>query len=181
VGFEVLLLREGSQREADFDERPLADEAPIDYVTRVAQQKAQAGWARLSQRRLMRFPVLSADTTVSVDQAIMGKPADRDQAMEFLRRLSGKAHYVHTAVAVQFETRVELAVSSTEVLFRDLDDQEIRNYTTGGEALDKAGGYAIQGRAAVFIRAISGSYSGVMGLPLYETSQLLGKFGRVAL
>ena len=181
VGFEVLLLRQGSQREADFDETPLADEAPVDYVTRVAQQKVQAGWVRLSQRRLMRFPVLSADTTVAIDQTIMGKPADRDQAAEFLRQLSGKAHYVHTAVAVQFETRVELAVSSTEVLFRDLDDQEIRNYTTGGEAMDKAGGYAIQGKAAVFIRAISGSYSGVMGLPLYETSQLLAKFGRVAL
>lgn len=177
VSFEVLLLREGPQRAADFDETPLPDEVPGNYVVRIAQAKAEAGWARLGQRRLMRFPVLSADTTVALDTQILGKPADREQAMAFLRQLSGKTHQVHSAVAVKFDNQIEVSLSTTEVQFRDLEDQEIRQYVTSGEPQDKAGGYAIQGRAAVFVRAIAGSYSGVMGLPLYETSQLLAKFG----
>jgi septum formation protein len=177
VSFEVLLLREGPQRAADFDETPLPDELPGDYVVRIAQTKAEAGWARLGQRRLMRFPVLSADTTVALDTQILGKPADREQAMAFLRQLSGKTHQVHSAVAVKFDNQMEVSLSTTEVQFRDLEEQEIRQYVTSGEPQDKAGGYAIQGRAAVFVRAIAGSYSGVMGLPLYETSRLLAKFG----
>jgi septum formation protein len=177
VSFEVLLLREGPQRAADFDETPLPDEVPSDYVVRIAQAKAEAGWARLGQRRLMRFPVLSADTTVAIDTYILGKPADREQAMAFLRQLSGKTHQVHSAVAVKFDNQIEVSLSTTEVQFRDLEEQEIRQYVTSGEPQDKAGGYAIQGRAAVFVRAIAGSYSGVMGLPLYETSRLLAKFG----
>jgi septum formation protein len=178
VSFEVLLLREGPQRAADFDETPLGAESPADYASRIARLKVEAGWTRLSQRRLMRFPVLSADTTVAVDGDILGKPADRDQAIAFLRKLSGRSHQVHTAVALQLDSRLEMALSSTEVVFRELEDQEIRNYVAAGEALDKAGGYAIQGRGAVFVRAISGSYTGVMGLPLFETAQLLAKFGR---
>jgi nucleoside triphosphate pyrophosphatase len=181
VSFEVLLLREGPQRAADFDETPLPDEVPSDYVVRIAQAKAEAGWARLGQRRLMRFPVLSADTTVAIDTYILGKPADREQAMAFLRQLSGKTHQVHSAVAVKFDNQIEVSLSTTEVQFRDLEEQEIRQYVTSGEPQDKAGGYAIQGRAAVFVRAIAGSYSGVMGLPLYETSRLLAKFGYPAL
>jgi septum formation protein len=177
VSFEVLLLREGPQRAADFDETPLPDEVPRDYVVRIAQAKAEAGWARLGQRRLMRFPVLSADTTVALDTHILGKPADREQAMAFLRQLSGKTHQVHSAVAVKFDNQIEVSLSTTDVQFRDLEEQEIRQYVTSGEPQDKAGGYAIQGRAAVFVRTIAGSYSGVMGLPLYETSQLLVKFG----
>jgi septum formation protein len=121
--------------------------------------------------------VLSADTTVALDTQILGKPADREQAMAFLRQLSGKTHQVHSAVAVKFDNQIEVSLSTTEVQFRDLEEQEIRQYVTSGEPQDKAGGYAIQGRAAVFVRAIAGSYSGVMGLPLYETSQLLAKFG----
>ncbi|HTO44282.1 MAG TPA: Maf family protein [Burkholderiales bacterium] len=181
VSFEVLLLREGPQRAADFDETPLAGEAPGDYVVRVAGAKAEAGWARLGQRRLMRFPVLSADTTVALDGKILSKPADREEATAFLRELSGKAHQVHSAVAVKFDHRLEIALSTTEVAFRELDEQEIRQYVVSGEPQDKAGAYAIQGRAAVFVRSISGSYSGVMGLPLYETSQLLAKFGHPTL
>jgi len=177
VSFEVLLLREGPQRAVDFDETPLPDEIPSDYVVRIAQAKAEAGWARLGQRRLMRFPVLSADTTVALDMQILGKPADREQAMAFLRQLSGKTHQVHSAVAVKFDNQIEVSLSTTEVQFRDLEEQEIRQYVTSGEPQDKAGGYAIQGRGAVFVRAIAGSYSGVMGLPLYETSRLLAKFG----
>jgi septum formation protein len=181
VSFEVLLLREGGQRAADYDETPHPGEAPGDYARRVALGKVQAGWTRLQQRRLMRFPVLSADTTVALDDTIMGKPTDREQAMAFLRKLSGKTHEVHTAVAIQFENRIESALSTTQVTMRDLEEQQIRNYVAGGEPVDKAGGYAIQGRAAIFIRAISGSYSGVMGLPLFETSELLAQFGRAPL
>ncbi len=181
VSFEVLLLREGPQRASDLDETPVAGELPSSYVVRIAQAKAEAGWARLGQRRLMRFPVLSADTMVALDAQILTKPADREEAMAFLRQLSGKTHQVHSAVAVKFDHRLEVALSTTDVLFRDLEEQEIRQYVVSGEPQDKAGAYAIQGRAAVFVRTISGSYSGVMGLPLYETSQLLAKFGHPAL
>jgi septum formation protein len=177
VSFEVLLLREGSGRPADFDETPQPGEAPGDYACRVATEKAEAGWSRLAQRRLLRFPVLAADTTVAVDEQILGKPVDREQAVEFLQRLSGRTHQVHTAVAVRFESQTELALSTTEVQFRTLTDNEIRQYIATGEALDKAGAYAIQGRAAAFIQSIAGSYSGVVGLPLFETSGLLVRFG----
>ena len=178
VSFEVLLLREGPQRAADFDETPLPTESPAEYAMRVARAKAEAGWTRLEQRRLMRFPVLSADTTVALDGTIFGKPADREQAAAFLRALSGKTHEVHTAVAIRFDSQLEMALSTTQVQMRNIEDHEIRQYISSGEALDKAGSYAIQGRGAVFVRGIIGSYTGVMGLPLYETYQLLGKFGR---
>ncbi|HTT36605.1 MAG TPA: Maf family protein [Burkholderiales bacterium] len=177
VSFEVLLLREGPGRSADVDESPLPGEAPRDYVTRIARLKAQAGWQRLFLRRLIRFPVLSADTAVAVDEQILGKPSGREQAVSFLQTLSGRTHLVHSAVAVCFDSRLELAVSTTEVRFRELREAEIRQYVGSGEPMDKAGGYAIQGRAAAFIASISGSYSGVMGLPLFETSELLAKFG----
>jgi len=181
VSFEILLLREGQGRPADFDETPLPGEAPVEYVQRVAQAKVEAGWTRLSQRRLLRFPVLSADTTVAVEGEILGKPADREQAMDFLKRLSGRAHHVHTAVAVRFDQQMEVAVSTTAVEFRELTESEMRQYVASGEPLDKAGGYAIQGRGAVFIRSISGSYTGVVGLPLFETSQLLARLGHPTL
>jgi septum formation protein len=177
VSFEVLLLREGPHRTADFDETPMPGEAPTDYVLRLAEAKVDAGWARLGQRRLMRYPVLSGDTTVALGEQILGKPADREEAIGFLRQLSGKTHQVHSAIAVKFDNQLEMAVSTTDVQFREMEEQEIRQYVTGGEPRDKAGGYAIQGRAAVFVVSISGSYSGVMGLPLYETSQILAKFG----
>jgi septum formation protein len=181
VSFEVLLLREGPQRTADFDETPLDGEMPADYASRVALSKAQAGWSRLEQRRLMRFPVLSADTTVALDGIIYGKPATREQAASFLRALSGKEHEVHTAVAMMFENQLEMVLSTTQVRMRDINDDEIRHYISSGEPLDKAGAYAIQGRGAVFIRGICGSYTGVMGLPLFETFELLHKFGRAPL
>ena len=145
------------------------------------QAKVEAGWARLGQRRLMRYPVLSGDTTVALGEQILGKPVDPEQAMTFLHQLSGKIHEVYTAVAVRFDNQLEVALSTTEVQLRELEEQEIRQYAASAESRDKAGAYAIQGRAAVFVRAISGSYTGVMGLPLYETSQLLAKFGHPAL
>jgi septum formation protein len=181
VSFEVLLLREGAGRAADFDETPLPGEAPGEYVLRVAKAKADVGWARLAQRRLMRFPVLAADTTVGLAGEILGKPVDREEAAAFLKALSGKSHQVHTAVAVRFDTQIEVALSTTEVQFRELTDNEVRQYAASAEPLDKAGAYGIQGRAAVFIRSLSGSYSGVVGLPLFETSQLLARFGHPAL
>jgi septum formation protein len=177
VSFEVLLLREGSGREADFDETPLPDETPGDYVLRIARIKAEAGWMRLGQRRMVRAPVMSADTTVEIEGRALAKPGTREEAIEFLRLLSGKTHEVHTAVALKFDARIEVALSSTQVGFREVEEREIRQYVTSGEPMDKAGGYGIQGRAAVFIRSIAGSYSGVMGLPLFETGQLLAKFG----
>lgn len=177
VNFEILLLREGPNRAADVDEAPGEVESPMDYVTRVALAKVEAGWARLIQRRLTRFPVLSADTSVTINGAILGKPADREQATAFLHSLSGASHQVHTCVAVKFNQHVEHLLSSTEVTFRELSETEIRQYISTGEPYDKAGGYAIQGRAASFISRIAGSYSGVVGLPLFETSQVLSKFG----
>jgi septum formation protein len=177
IGFEVLLLREAPGRPVDFDENPREDESAVAYVERIARHKAEAGWARLSQRRLLRHPVLAADTTVALDGTILGKPANREEAVAFLQRLSSNTHAVHTAVAVHFEERLEVAVSSSEVEFGELTEQEIRRYVATGEPLDKAGAYAIQGRAAVFVRQLRGSYSGVVGLPLFETSRLLASFG----
>jgi len=176
IAFESLLLREELRRGADVDEVPLPGESPAAYVSRVARAKAEAGWIRIASRRLPLHPVLAADTTVALDGGIIGKPADARDAQLSLQRLSGKTHHVLTAIAVARGDRVETALSTSAVEFRELDADEIRRYVASGEALDKAGAYAIQGRAAVFVRAISGSYSGIMGLPLFETAELLGRF-----
>ncbi len=176
IAFEALLLREDLRRGADVDEALIPGESPESYVSRVARAKAEAGWHRIASRRLLPRPVLAADTAVVLDGEIIGKPADARRAHELLRRLSGRTHHVLTAVAVAREARVETALSISAVEFRDLADGEIRRYVASGEPLDKAGAYAIQGRAAVFVRAISGSYSGIMGLPLFETAELLARF-----
>jgi septum formation protein len=177
VSFEMLLLREGAGREADFDETPLAGEDPAKYASRIARLKAEAGWARLEQRRLLRYPVLAADTTVAIGDEILGKPADREDAVAMLKRISGTTHYVHSAVAVKYNERFEEALSTTEVRLRQLEDDEIRRYVATGEPFDKAGAYGIQGRASIFVEHISGSYSGVVGLPIYDTARLLASFG----
>lgn len=153
------------------DESPRDGEAPAAYVLRLAEQKAQALWSQLAPGE--RLPVLAADTTVAIEGAILGKPADRAELHAMFRRLSGRTHEVHTAVAVMHDGRVHARVSTSEVSFRELAPAEIDWYWETGEPADKAGGYAVQGRAAVFIRHIAGSYSGVMGLPLYETWELL--------
>jgi len=176
IAFELLLLREDLRRGADVDEALAPGESPAAYVSRVARAKAEAGWIRIASRRLQLYPVLAADTTVVLDGEIIGKPADARGAQQLLRRLSGQAHQVMTAVAVAREARVETALSISAVEFRELADGEIQRYVASGEPLDKAGAYAIQGRAAMFVRAISGSYSGIMGLPLFETAELLGRF-----
>jgi septum formation protein len=177
VNFEMLLLREGAGRDADFDEKQLENESPRDYVVRVARLKAEAGWLRLEQRRLMRHPVLAGDTTVALNNTILAKPKDREDAVAMLKKLSGTEHQVFTGIAVKFHDALQEALSVTEVRMRVLTDDEIRRYVASGDAMDKAGAYGIQGKASMFIESINGSYSGVVGLPMYETSQLLAHFG----
>jgi len=178
VRYEPLLFREGARADADTDESVLPGEKPDDYVRRVTLLKCNAAWNRVTQRRgLQRKPVLAADTTVELDGAILGKPADPPDATRMLGILSGSCHRVLTAVALQLESRVELAVSESRVTFARLDAERIAAYVASGEPFDKAGAYGIQGKAAAFIERLEGSYTGVMGLPLYETANLLRLFG----
>lgn len=178
VKFELLLFREGPREDADTDEAVRPGEQPEDYVRRIASAKAEAAWQRVLMRRgLRRMPVLAADTTVALAGEILAKPVDRSDAERMLRLLAGTRHRVLTAVAVGVEQRFEAAVSESFVTFGALDDARIQAYAQSAEPHDKAGGYAIQGRAAAFVERIEGSYSGVMGLPLYETANLLRLFG----
>ena len=169
VSFDVL--------EVSIDETPLQHEAPQAYVRRIACDKAQGAWEHIVQHELPTIPVLAADTTVMLGDLILGKPFDADDACKMLRSLSGQQHVVMSAVAMAFAGALELAVSQTAVTFKTLSAAEISRYVASTEPYDKAGAYAIQGRAAGFIARIDGSYSGVMGLPLFETVQLLEKFG----
>jgi septum formation protein len=175
VRYHLLLFRERIDEKPEVEETPLAGEAPAAYVERLAREKAEAGWRRMLQRNLPPAPVLAADTTVALDGRIFGKPEDRAEAAEMLAALSGRRHEVLTAVAAKNYEQLELAVSVSEVQLKQLSPEEIALYVASGEADDKAGAYAIQGRAARFIVELRGSYSGVAGLPLYETSQLLDK------
>ena len=178
VRFHLLLFRDKPESDPELDESPLAGEAPAAYVERVARAKAQAGWKRMEQRNLPRAAVLAADTTVAIGGRILGKPADRREAAEMLAALSGTRHQVLTAVAVKHEEQFESVLSVSDVEFKPLSADEIRQYCATGECDDKAGAYAIQGRAAQFAVELRGSYSGVMGLPLYETAQLLERMSR---
>jgi septum formation protein len=175
VRYHLLLFRERLGERPEIDEEPLAGETPAAYVERMARTKAEAGWNRLLQRNLPYAPVLAADTTVALNGRILGKPRDRAEAAEMLAALSGERHEVLTAVALKNQDRVELALSTSEVRLKKLSPDEIAQYVASGEADDKAGAYAIQGRAGRFVVELRGSYSGVMGLPLYETSLLLEK------
>jgi septum formation protein len=177
VKFHLLLFRNRPGAAPDVDEKPRADEEPRDYVTRVARAKAAAGWQRMLERNLPRAPVLAADTTVALGKRVFGKPASRRDAEAMLAELSGKRHEVLTAVVLQYDDQVETALSVSEVQFRELTRQEIQDYVATGESDDKAGAYAIQGRAALFVAEIRGSQSGIVGLPLYETAQLLQRMG----
>lgn len=159
-------------RPIEVDESPLAGEAPADYVRRLAEEKARVLWSSLPAAR--RLPVLAADTTVALDGEVFGKPSSRDESIAMLSRLSGRTHEVHTAVAVLHETGGASRLSSSLVSMREISPAEMDWYWRTGEPADKAGGYAVQGRAAIFIRHLAGSYSGVMGLPLCETWELLG-------
>jgi septum formation protein len=178
VKFEPLLFREGPRQDADTDEQVRPGEQPDDYVRRVTRLKAEAAWQRVVMRRgLQRKPVLSADTTVALAGEILGKPSDRLDAERMLKLLSGTQHRVLTAVALTFEDRYETAVSESLVTFAVLDDARIASYVQSGEPFDKAGAYGIQGRAGAFVERLEGSYTGVMGLPLFETTHLLRQFG----
>lgn len=180
VKFEPLLFREGARADADTSESVLAGESPDDYVRRVTRMKADAAWQRVVMRRgLQRKPVLAADTTVALGAEILGKPADRADAERILATLSGRQHRVLTAVAIEFDERFEMTVSESLVTFAPLDEARIAAYVQSGESFDKAGAYGIQGRAGAFIERIAGSYSGIMGLPLFETAELLRTFGIV--
>jgi nucleoside triphosphate pyrophosphatase len=159
-------------RPVDIDESRLPGEDPAAYVLRLAQAKAQLLWSSLQTGE--RAPVLAADTTVALDGEVFGKPSGREEAMTMLSRLSGRTHQVHTAVAVLHASGGAARVSSSQVSLREISPAELEWYWRTGEPCDKAGGYAIQGRAAIFVRHLAGSYSGVMGLPLCETWELLG-------
>ncbi len=177
VGHEVLLLREDARRGAEVDETPMAGEAPRDYALRVAIAKAQAGLQVVARRATgMIKPVLAADTTIALDNTIIGKPADAADAKRILHALSGRSHVVITAVAVAFADQLETRLSESMVSMAALSDAQIQRYIDSGESMDKAGAYAVQGRAAAFITRIEGSYSGIMGLPLAETVELLAVF-----
>jgi septum formation protein len=157
------------------DEAVLPDETPLAYVTRLAAAKALAGWER--SRDAHQVPVLAADTAVVLDGRILGKPADREDAEGMLGQLSGRTHEVLTAIALRTASGLQTRISRSEVTFRSIAAAEVRAYWETGEPSDKAGAYAIQGRGAIFIADLRGSYSGVMGLPLFETAELLQSAG----
>jgi septum formation protein len=172
---------DGAGEAGEVDETPHPGEGPADYVRRVARAKAAAGWERVCRERLPAGPLLAADTTVAVDGRILGKPVSAEAAADMLRSLSGRTHQVYTAVALAWNDRIEMAISESNVTVRKLSDEEVVRYAGTGEPMDKAGAYAVQGRAAIFIERIEGSYSGVMGLPLFETANLLLGAGLVLL
>ncbi|MGE8690054.1 MAG: Maf family protein [Achromobacter sp.] len=159
------------------DEPQHPGESAADYVLRTARDKALRGRDWMHERGLPRLPLLAADTTVILAGQVLGKPADRDDAMRILRALSGAAHEVRTAVAVWTGDRLLEDVSITEVRMRELADDEIGRYCDSGEPFGKAGAYGIQGLAGTFISRIAGSYTGVMGLPVFETANLLRAAG----
>ena len=161
---------------ADIDETQWQNELPEAYVQRLAQQKAEACMVLLGTAQAASI-ILAADTTVVLDGAVLGKPVDDNDAHAMLSALSGHLHYVHTAVALAFAGTMEVVLSTTAVEMMALSDAQIDAYIASGEPHDKAGGYGIQGAAGAWIKRIEGSYTGVMGLPVYETSALLRKHG----
>jgi septum formation protein len=190
MGFDFVYLASGSPRRRELlqqigvpfrvlgtgvDETTRPGEAPPDYVARLAAAKAEAGWRGSGEPA--GIPVLAADTAVVIDGDILGKPADREDGERMLRRLSGRTHEVLTSVALRAAQGLEARISRSEVSFRRIAAGEARAYWDTGEPWDKAGAYAIQGRGAVFVAHLRGSYSGVMGLPLFETAELLEAAG----
>ena len=163
---------ECEQIPADIDESVLANETPADYVIRLAKQKALAV-SLIAQNK--QLAILAADTTVVIDHIILGKPTDDMDAYLMLKKLSGKSHTVFTAVALFFKGEMTTALNSTLVQMMPLSDAMIEAYIASGEHSDKAGSYAIQGKAGCWIEKITGSYTGVMGLPMHETALLLNK------
>ena len=177
IEFEILMLREGDVRDGAVSEIVLPGEAPEDYVARVAREKAESGAGAVLWRKLPQRPVLASDTTVTLDGLILGKPANMEDAVSTLKLLSGRTHQVLTSVAVMANGQMFEAMQRSEVTFGELSEHTLLAYCALSEPYDKAGGYAVQGYAAQFIERITGSYSGIMGLPLFETTQLLQKTG----
>ena len=177
VAYQVLLPSDPAAAEAL--EAVLPQEPALRYVKRVTRLKVQAAMRQIHQQSLPFAPVLCADTTVVVDRQILGKPANARQATDMLRLLSGKAHQVLTAVAIGHNQDIQLALSRSRVKFAPMTAADIQDYVASEEPMGKAGAYAIQGRASAFISHVSGSYSGIMGLPLYETTLLLKQIGAV--
>jgi septum formation protein len=171
------LLLPDEDEDAEALEERLGNESPRAYVRRVTRLKAAAGLRRIERYGLPSAPLLVGDTTVAIEQTILGKPIDVDDARSMLRRLSGRAHRVLSAVMVAHDGRIEEALSESRVRFRTLTKDDIDRYVATEEPYGKAGAYAIQGRAAAFVERISGSHSGIVGLPLFETMQLLHRFG----
>ena len=164
----------------NIDETQKQGEAALDYVQRLAIEKAQRGYALIDEAgddNEKTLPVLGSDTIVEIEGLILGKPEDRQHAKKILQHLSSRQHFVHTSVAIVTNTKELCLTSSSEVFFERLDEEVIDHYVATGEADGKAGAYAIQGLAAQFIERINGSYSGVMGLPIYETAKLLKQCG----
>lgn len=156
------------------DETPQANEKAIDYVERMAIEKAKKGWH--SANRIQELPLLAADTSVILNGIILGKPSDNEHALSMLQQLSGNTHQVITSISVINDNKQELTTSVTDVCFDYLSKSIIDYYVATGDCADKAGSYGIQGFAARFVTSISGSYSGIVGLPLFETGKLLEKF-----
>lgn len=177
VDFELLMLRNDPQRGVDVTEDVNEQESPENYVARVALEKGAFAWNMVMTRRLTPRPVLSADTTVTMDGVILGKPAGQKEAVAMLEQLSGRTHEVLTAVAVHYKDMAEQITQVSTVRFATLSPAAIRAYCATSEPYDKAGGYGIQGLAALFVEHIEGSHSGIMGLPLFETAQLLRRAG----
>jgi septum formation protein len=176
VPFELVMFREQTPRKPDVDETPQTDEAPDAYVQRIARAKMVVAARLVLERDLPWHNVLAADTTVAIGNKILGKPADVNEAISMLRELAGKTHDVHTAIALTDGNHIAVELSSSRVTFCALTEEEIKTYVAMGESLDKAGAYAIQGRAGAFVTRLEGSYSSVMGLPLYETAKLIKQF-----
>ncbi|QLF92528.1 septum formation inhibitor Maf [Pseudomonas sp. ABC1] len=162
---------------AAIDETPLPAEVAGDYVLRMAREKAESGRQRLEASVAASSFVLGADTSVVLDGRILGKPADREEGMAMLESLGGREHRVLTAVALAGPEGCEAVLVESRVGFGEISTQQAERYWATGEPLDKAGGYAIQGAAAVFVEYLYGSYSGVVGLPLHETARLLDRYG----
>jgi len=177
LGVRHELLLPDEYEDAEALEALIPGELPEAYVARVTEAKLDAAIARLAARGLPAAPILCSDTTVAVEAQILGKPVDADDALKTLRLLSGRRHRVITAVALGDQTRRSAVLNVSAVAFAPISDAQMRRYVDSGEPFGKAGAYAVQSQAAAWVTHISGSYSGIMGLPLYETAQLLQQWG----
>ncbi len=177
IGVHHALLLPDAEEDSEALEVVMRNEAPKTYVQRVTALKLQAAQQRLVRRNLLPAPILCADTTVAMGQTIFGKPEDAEDAKRMLRALSNRPHRVMTAIAIGWNEQYAVACSESWVTFAELSEADIDRYVASGEPMGKAGAYAVQGRAAAHIAHISGSYSGIMGLPLFETAQAIRSLG----